>query len=300
MKRKHLIVIGGPTATGKSQVAVELALHFQCEIISADSRQVYAELNIGVNKPTPAQLNVIPHHLIGHISIHQKYDAGNYENDALYRLNELYKDNDIAILVGGTGLYLRAVLEGLDSFPQVDEEVVNQLKLIHVESGLKVLQDELMLLDPEYYDRVDRQNPHRLIRALAVIRSSGVKYSEFLTKQSGERDFIPIPVFLNEERSKLYHKINQRVDEMIAQGLEQEVRFLLPFKDLNALQTVGYREWFLHFEGKISKEEAVDKIKQHTRNYAKRQWTWFKPLQWPEYHANEVPVMISYIQNCLR
>jgi tRNA dimethylallyltransferase len=280
-------------------VAVELAQHFRCEIISADSRQVYAELNIGVNKPTDAQLKAAPHHLVGHISIHQKYDAGNYEIDALNRLTGLYDKGDIVVLAGGTGLYLRAVLEGLDRFPPVDEVIVNHLKLIHHDSGLKALQEELMLYDPEYYERVDRQNPHRLIRALAVIRSSGLKYSEFLSKQTPEREFIPIPILLNEERTRLYQRINQRVDEMIAGGLEEEALHLFPFRQLNALQTVGYREWFLNFENKISKEETIDKIKQHTRNYAKRQWTWFKPMQWPEYHAHEVQKMINYIENSL-
>ena len=295
-----MIVIGGPTATGKTQVAVELAQYFQGEIISADSRQVYAELNIGVNKPSPAQLAAVRHHLIGHVSIHQKYDAGNYEKDALLRLNDIYKDKDLAIVAGGTGLYLRAILEGLDIFPQVDETEVNKLKNIYLENGLTPLQDELNLRDPAYYLQVDKQNPHRLIRALSIIRSSGVKYSEFLTHQSRDRDFEPIPIYLNEERKKLYQKINHRVDEMVEQGLENEARDLFPFMQLNGLQTVGYREWFMHFEGKISREEAIEKIKQHTRNYAKRQWTWFKPLQWPEFHADDIPSMINHIQTRLQ
>jgi len=214
LKQNHLIVIGGPTATGKSQVAVELAQYFHCEILSADSRQVFTELNIGVNKPSPEQLNAVTHHLIGHISIHQKYNAGSYEQDALHRLNEIYTRHDLALLVGGTGLYLNAVLKGMDTFAETDPYIVEQLQKIHIQSGIQSLQIELSETDPTYYEQVDRQNPHRLIRALAVIRSSGSKYSDLLTQKSKERTFIPIPIYLNENRNRLYEKINHRVDRM--------------------------------------------------------------------------------------
>lgn len=299
MKLKHLIVLGGATATGKSQVAVELAQHFHGEIISADSRQVYTELNIGVNKPDSQQLNAVPHHLIGHVSIHEDYNAGNYERDALLILHQLYKRYNVAILAGGTGLYLQAVIEGLDTFPSIDPTVFNQLKQIHFETGISTLQDELLAKDPKYYEQVDRQNPHRLIRALAVIRSSGLKYSDLLTQKSKERPFHVHPVLLTEERNRLYQKINNRVDEMISLGLEQEARGLYPLKHLNSLQTVGYREWFSHFEGLMTREETIEKIKQHTRNYAKRQSTWFRPLQWPEYRTTDTAQMIQYLKTAM-
>lgn len=299
MKQKHLIIIGGATAAGKSQVAVDLAQHFKCEIISADSRQVYTELNIGVNKPSSEQLKAVPHHLIGHVSIREDYNAGLYERDAILTLNQLYQQHQMAILVGGTGLYLQAVMQGLDTFPETDPAVFNQLKQIHLEAGINALQDELLEKDPKYYEQVDRQNPHRLMRALAVIRSSGLKYSDLLTQKSKERSFRSHPILLHEERDLLYEKINLRVDEMIRQGLEQEALDLYPLRYLNSLQTVGYREWFSHFEGQLTKEEAIEKIKQHTRNYAKRQTTWFRPLHWPQYHAGETSQLIQYLKTAI-
>lgn len=297
---KHLIVIGGPTACGKTQVAIALAGLFKCEIISADSRQVYSELNIGVNKPSENQLTAVPHHLIGYVSIHESYNAGVYEQDAIKTLELLFQKNDLVILAGGTGMYIKAVLQGLDQFPEVDPAIVEELKSIHINLGIESLKKELNRTDPEYFVQVDVNNPHRLIRALSVIRSSGIKYSEFLSHPFKSRDFQTIPILLTEDRHLLYNKIDQRVDEMIEQGLEEEAKNLYPFRHLNSLQTVGYTEWFLNFDGTLTKDQTIDKIKQHTRNYAKRQWTWFKPLRWPEFRQSELDRIKNHIENTLQ
>lgn len=297
MNRKYLIVIAGPTASGKSKLAIDLALHYHCEIVSADSRQVYREMNAGVAKPDPLQMATVPHHLIGHVSIHDAYNAGIYEQEALHVLDELYSRRDIAILAGGTGLYIHAVLEGFDVFPEISPDIINRLKNKLEEQGPEALQNDLKQKDPEYYARVDIHNPHRLIRALAVIESAGLPYSQLRKQRKKTRPFIPIPLLLSAERNRLYQRINQRVDEMVNLGLKEEALTLYPFRHLNSLQTVGYQEWFDHFEGKLTEAEAIDKIKQHTRNYAKRQWTWFRRTGWPEFGTEEVEKIIAYIDS---
>lgn len=297
LNTKYLIVIAGPTASGKSKLAVDLALHYQCEIVSADSRQVYREMDIGVAKPSPRQMAAVPHHLIGHVSIRDDYNAGIYEQEALKALDEMFTRGDIAILAGGTGLYINAVLEGFDVFPEISATITNRLQNMLEERGPEALQKELKEKDPDYYARVDIHNPRRLIRALAVIESAGLPYSQLRQQRKKTRAFVPIPFLLSAERKKIYNRINQRVDEMVNQGLKEEALALYSFRHLNSLQTVGYQEWFDHFDGKLTEDEAIDKIKQHTRNYAKRQWTWFRRTGWPEFDANDVEKIIGYIDS---
>lgn len=297
MNRKYLIVIAGPTAAGKSKLAIDLARHYHCEIVSADSRQVYREMNIGVAKPDTLQMAAVPHHLIGHSSIHDIYNAGIYEQEALRVLDKLYARMDLAILAGGTGLYINAVLEGFDVFPEIRPDIMSRLNTKLQEEGLEALQDALKQKDPDYYARVDLHNPHRLIRALAVIESAGLPYSQLRKQRKKTRPFIPVPFLLSSERNRIYQKINQRVVEMVNRGLKEEALSLYPYRQLNSLQTVGYQEWFDHFEGKLTEAQAIDKIKQHTRNYAKRQWTWFRRTGWPEFRAEDVEKIIEYIDS---
>lgn len=278
-KTKELIVIAGPTASGKTSLAIELALQYGCEIFSADSRQVYSELNIGVAKPTPDQLSMVPHHLIGHISIHQAYDTGIYENEAINLLDAYFQDHDKAILVGGTGLYIQAVIHGLDSFPPIEEKIKSELKQEYDRDGLEALLWELKDKDVHSYHNLDIQNPRRVLRALEVIRQTGKPFSSFKLGGGKARPFKVDFRFLNPERDLLYHAINNRVDDMMANGLLDEVTALFPFREVQALQTVGYAELFDYLGGTLTLDEAVDKIKQHTRNYAKRQVTWFKKFK---------------------
>jgi len=294
-ERKTLITVGGPTAAGKSAVAMYLARHYQTEIVNADSRQIYAELNIGVNKPTAAELSTIPHHLIGHVSIHSDYNAGIYEKDALQSIQSIFLRKNMTVLAGGTGLYIKSVIEGLDQFPNVVTEIKAEINELYSSMGLEYIQQRLKESDPEYASEVDLHNPMRIMRALEIIYSSGEKYSALRIKNKKDRDFIIIPVFIEKERSELYKIIDYRVDEMVKSGLKEEAFSLYPFKSLKALQTVGYVEWFDHFDSKTSELEAITKIKQHTRNYAKRQWTWWKPWAWPSFESNDLDRIISYI-----
>lgn len=293
--RKTLIVIGGPTASGKSTVAIKLAEYFDTDIINADSRQVYKELEIGVNKPSKQELDDIRHHLVGHVSIHTEYNAGLFEKDALECISKIFNTKEIAILVGGTGLYIKAVLDGIDDFPDVSEESIRKVNTLYLDQGLVGLQNELLSLDPKYAEEVDMHNIRRITRALEVLYTTGKKFSDWRTHQIKNRDFVSIPLFIDEDRKILYNTIDQRVDHMIEAGLEQEAKNLYPFKNLKSLQTVGYAEWFDFFDGKISRSEAIDKIKQHTRNYAKRQWTWWKKLKWKSFHRNEINEILKYI-----
>lgn len=274
-KSKKLIVIVGPTASGKTTLAIEKAKEFKTEIVSADSRQVYKELNIGVARPKANELNEVPHHLIAHTSIHEKYDVRQYENEALAKLKCIFCVNDIAILVGGSGLYVNALLYGMDDIPDVDGELVNELNN-RWQVNSQSLIDELRNKDPNYFKTVDQNNSRRIIRALSVIRHTGKPFSEFRTGNKVQRGFDFEFVKLMPDRDVLYNRINNRVDQMILDGLEEEAYNLYKFRSCKALDTVGYREWWPFFEGKISKEETIEKIKQHTRNYAKRQMTWWR------------------------
>ena len=293
---KLLLVIAGPTAVGKTSTGIALAQHFNTEIISADSRQVYAEMNIGTAKPSKEELGAIPHHLVGHVSIHKEYNAGIYENEGLACLNTLFEKHDIVVMVGGSGLYIDAVCSGFDPLPDVSPELRDQLKQTHAEQGIEALQKQLQSLDPEYYKQVDTQNPARLMRAIEVCLTSGKPYSQLRSEQAKQRPFNTIMLALNLPRETLYAQINKRVDKMLEQGLIKEAQALHPLKHLKALQTVGYSELFDHFDGKFALEDTINLIKQNTRRYAKRQLTWFRRyenIQW--FTPNQIPEMIAHI-----
>jgi tRNA dimethylallyltransferase len=295
--RKFLIVIGGATATGKTAASIQLAKEFDAEILSADSRQFYREMSIGTGKPSPEELAAVPHHFIDSLSIQDDYSVGDFEKQALATLDQLYQTHNVAILVGGSGLFLRAVCEGLDYFPDVPAEVRQEVEALYEKQGLEALQEELERVDPVYCEEVDLYNPHRLIRALSVCRSSGRPFSDFRNQEKEPRPFTSIYLLLQLQRQDLYDRIHRRVDGMVADGLVEEVRNLYPYRHLNALQTVGYQELFDHFDGKCSLEEAVDKIKQHSRNFAKRQGTWFrKRPHWNSFHPDDIPHMIQYVR----
>lgn len=273
---KYLITVVGPTAIGKTSLAIKLAEHFRCEILSCDSRQFYREMQIGTAVPEASELASATHHFIQHLSIRDSYSVGDFEKDAIAKLNELFAENDFAILVGGSGLYVDAVLNGLDTFPAVDESIKIEVREKFQNLGMIYLQETLKELDPVYYDSVDIGNPQRMMRALEVSLASKKPYSSFLTKQSITRNFIPILIGLEAPRPELYEQINRRVDAMVESGLLEEARDLLPFRDRNALQTVGYRELFSYFDSDFSKDFAISEIKKNTRRFAKRQMTWFK------------------------
>ncbi|MDX1943238.1 MAG: tRNA (adenosine(37)-N6)-dimethylallyltransferase MiaA, partial [Saprospiraceae bacterium] len=275
-KQKHLIVIGGPTASGKTAFAVEVAKHFNSEILSCDSRQFFREMNIGTAKPRIEERQGIPHHFIDSHSIFDTYNVGDFEKDALALLENIYQKHDIIVAVGGSGLYIKALCEGLDQFPDVPENIRQEVRQLYAGQGLQGLQDAIQKADPDYFEIVDQQNPHRLIRALEVCIASGQPFSAFRKAQSTPRNFIPIYIQLDLPREALYERINQRVDDMMEKGLLNEVKSLYPYRNLTTLQTVGYQELFDYLDGKISLEEAVEKIKQNSRNYAKRQLTWWR------------------------
>lgn len=275
-KASYLIVVGGATASGKTAVAIRLAQHFGTEILSADSRQFYREMNIGTAKPSPEELAAAPHHFVDFLSIEDQYTVGDFERDALARLETLFQTQQYAVLCGGSGLFLRAVCEGLDKFPEIPTTIRQDLVTELEEGGIKALQAELLERDPAYYQVVDLQNPQRVIRALEVCRASGTTYSSFRSGQKAERPFKIIYLHVYREREELYQRINQRVDHMIEAGLEAEAKALFPFRQYNTLQTVGYQEFFAYFEGKTSYEEAIELIKRNSRRYAKRQLTWLR------------------------
>lgn len=297
-KLKTLIVIGGATATGKTALAIRLAQHFGTEILSADSRQFYREMNIGTAKPSPEELVAVRHHFIDSLSVADDFSVGDFEREALFVLEKIFLKKDTAVLVGGSGLYLRAVCEGLDAFPDISLETKKEVATGEKNGGLAWLQTELARRDPAYFKMVDQQNPARLRRALEVCVESGQPYSAFLQKEKKARPFEPIYILLDLPRPELYARIEARVDAMLAAGLESEARSLLPRRDRPALRTVGYEEWFDFFDGKISRAEAIDKIKQHTRNYAKRQATWFrKHGEWRIFRPEDWEGILEYIHS---
>jgi len=270
-----LIVVVGPTAVGKTALSIALAQHFKTEIVSADSRQMYREMKIGTAMPDAQELASVPHHFIGQLSIHDPYSAGDFEIDALHKLDELFQQYNYVVLTGGSGLYVKAVTHGLDEHPS-DVEIREQLIQQYAEKGLSSLQELLKKLDPATYERIDLNNHQRIIRALEVCLVSGKPYSSFLTHEPKPRNFQVIEIGLELERTELVQRINQRVDQMVAQGLVEEARALYPHRNLNALQTVGYKELFRAFAGECSLEEAIESIKVNTRRFAKRQMTWFR------------------------
>ena len=273
---KSVIIIAGPTAVGKTAIAIEIAKHFGTEIISADSRQCYKELNIGVARPTQEELAAVPHHFIASHSIHETVNAGIFEQYALGKLQKIFQHNDIAVMVGGTGLYIKAFCEGIDAMPEVTELVRKEITSAYEQYGLSWLQDQIKILDPEFYVVGEMQNPQRLMRALEVFKATGKSILHFRRGQKAERDFKIVKIALDLPKEILHRNINNRVDNMMEHGLLDEARLLIPYQHLNALQTVGYKELFDHFNGKISLPDAIDEIKKNTRRYAKRQLTWFK------------------------
>jgi tRNA dimethylallyltransferase len=278
-KSNELIVIAGPTASGKTAKSLELATKYNAEIFSADSRQLYNEMNIGVAKPSIEELANINHHFINHISVTEHYDAGLYELQVIAALDQYFLSHEKAILVGGTGLYIQAVLHGLDAFPDIDASIVNELEADFVQNGLDHLVNELESKDSLTYHQIDLQNSRRVIRALSVIRATGKPFSSFKSGSAKKRNFSVQYHYIDIDRNLLYNRINDRVDKMIEDGLEAEVRSLINMRQFKALDSVGYKEFFNYFDGKWSFDDAVDKIKQHSRNYAKRQMTWFRAFK---------------------
>jgi tRNA dimethylallyltransferase len=274
-ENKILICIGGPTASGKTALAIQLAEKYHTEILSVDSRQFYREMNIGTAKPTQEEQNRVPHHFIDHISIHDPYDIGLFEKESMILLEDRFKHHDILIAVGGSGLYFKAMLEGIDTFPPVSPEILVQLQKEYLEKGIDHLKGQLQEVDPNYFQIVDQHNPVRLIRAISIFRETGLPFSSFRTGKKVKRFFESHCFYLAPPRAKLYERINDRVDKMVQDGLIDEVRSLQEFKELKALQTVGYTELFKYFSNEYEIKEAILKIKQHTRQYAKRQLTWF-------------------------
>ncbi|MCH2021040.1 MAG: tRNA (adenosine(37)-N6)-dimethylallyltransferase MiaA [Saprospiraceae bacterium] len=274
--QKYLIIVAGPTASGKTALSVDFALHFEAEIISCDSRQFYREMNIGTAKPEEKVLASVKHHFVDCMSIENQYNVGHFEREAIAFLDEYFLQKDIAIMVGGTGLYISAICNGVDDFPEVDQSIRHELTYEMQNEGIEKLLKELKQLDPNYYKKVDLNNPHRIIRALEICRGTGKPFSSFQNKKIVHRPFNVIKVGIKWERQVLYERINRRVDLMMDAGLLQEVKSLYSKRHLNALQTVGYREFFDHFDGKTTLEQAIELVKRNTRRYAKRQMTWFR------------------------
>ncbi len=296
MSNKLLVIIAGSTGVGKTEVAIHLARHFKTEVLSADSRQVYREMNIGVGKPTSDQLTEVPHHFIGHISIHQPYTAAMFAKEARSTLEELFKIHDIVFLAGGTGLYIKALTEGLDEIPDVPATIFEKWKLLWEENGTDYLLSHLQERDPVYFKKVDQSNHTRLIRALSVCDSTGLPYSSFLRKEKTTLPFHVLPIALDMPRDVLYARIDKRVLQMLESGWVEEANALLPLKDLQALQTVGYKELFAHLAGESNYDNTISAIQQATRRYAKRQLTWLRNQgEWLAFHPSALSEMIDMI-----
>ena len=295
MKSKYLISIVGATGIGKTELSLAVAKHYNTEIISSDSRQFYKEMNIGTAVPSLKELEQVKHHFIQNRSIFEDYSVGEFERDALLLLDQLFSKYDVVVMVGGSGLYVEAVLRGLDEFPDIDPEIRVKLKLELLENGIKSLQDRLRVLDLETYHKIDIENKQRLIRALEICLGTGKAYSSYLNIKKNQRKFNPIKIGIREEREFVYDRINKRVDTMIKEGLLDEVEKLYKNKNLNSLQTVGYKELFRYLDNELSFDEAVSEIKKNTRRFAKRQGTWFrkdKDIKWFEY-----PVLLNDVTN---
>ena len=300
---KYLITIVGPTAIGKTSLSIALANHFGCEIISCDSRQFFKEMTIGTAVPNEKELSEATHHFIHNKSIFENYTVGDFEKEAISKLDELYETSDFAILVGGSGLYVDAVLKGFDAFPEIENSVREQVNANYEKLGITYLQQKLQELDSDYFDTITLenpqtlQNPQRMMRFVEVCIGSGKPYSSFMNKKNNTRNFTPIVIGLEAERAIIYDRINRRVEIMINDGLLAEAKKAYPNKNLNALQTVGYRELFDYFEEKITLEFAIEEIKKNTRRFAKRQLTWFKRKEntkWFDY-STDLKKIIEFI-----
>ena len=300
MKDKYLVVIAGPTASGKTATAIKVAKTLGTEIISADSRQFYKELPIGTAAPTKDEQSEVQHHMIHNLNVEDKYDVADYEQDVLNLLNQLFVNHDTVVLTGGSGLFIDAVCKGLDSIPDISEEVRNKVDELYKKGGLVALQNEVERLDSEYYSIVDKYNPRRLQRAVEVCYQTGLTYSSFRKNTVKQRDFKIIKVALLWERSELINRINKRVDIMVNEGLVEEAKAMYPKRYLNSLNTVGYKEIFEHFDGKVSLDEAIENIKINTRQYAKRQMTWLrKNNDYKWFTIDELDEMLNYINTVI-
>ncbi len=301
MPAKTLLVIIGPTAIGKTGLAIKLAQHFNTEIVSADSRQFYREMNIGTAKPTAAELSQAKHHFIDSISISEDFTVGDFEKQALYKLAEIFFINNIAILVGGSGLYINAICNGFDDLPKASPQIREKLNSVYSEKGIEALQDMLKKADPVYFIEVDQNNPQRLIRALEVYEATGEPFSSFRKKARVKRPFNILKIGLNTNRQTLYNQINERVDKMTDNGLLEEAIGLVSYKNLNALKTVGYSELFDYFNESLTLAEAIRLIKQNTRRFAKRQLTWFRKdedIKW--FEPGQLKEIQAFIDSSLR
>jgi len=305
---KHLITIVGPTAIGKTALSIALAQHFKCEIISCDSRQFFKEMTIGTAVPNQEELQAATHHFIQNKSIFENYTVGDYEKEALLKIDELFQNNDFVILIGGSGLYVDAILKGFDEFPEIDPKVRSEVNSNYEKLGIEYLQKHLQLLDPDYYQKITAensqtlQNPQRMMRFVEVCIGTQKPYSSFLNQKKNNRNFTPVLIGLDAERQIIYNRINQRVDIMMNEGLLEEAKNLYPNKALNALQTVGYRELFTYFDGDFTLPFAIEEIKKNTRRFSKRQLTWFKRnevTKWFDY-ATDRKEIINYIENLLK
>jgi len=288
--QKFLVVITGPTGIGKTSVGIDVARHFNTEIISSDSRQIYKELSIGTAVPDETELKTVPHHFIHSHSIDEDYNASRYENEALELLEKLFLKHDVVLLVGGSMMYVDAVCKGIDLMPDADPEIRTALKEKLTSEGIESLRRQLKTLDPNYYETVDLKNPNRIIHALEITIQTGKPYSSFRKQTAKGRDFQIIKIGLNCERQELHNRINLRVDKMIESGLIEEARKVYNKKHLNALNTVGYRELFSWFDGEITKEKAIELIKRNSRRYARKQLTWFRrdeEMAWFEPHESK-------------
>lgn len=302
---KYLITIVGPTAIGKTALSIQLSNHFKCDIVSCDSRQFFKEMTIGTAVPNPKELAAATHHFIQNKSIFENYTVGDYEKEAIADIEELFKSNDYVVLVGGSGLYVNAVLKGFDDFPEIDLAIRQDVNANYEKLGIGYLQDELKKRDPDYFEKTTVENPQtllnpqRMMRFVEVCIGSGKAYSSFLNQKKNERSFTPILIGLEADRNIMYNRINQRVDIMMNEGLLQEAKNLYSNKELNALQTVGYRELFSYFDKEFTLEFAVEEIKKNTRRFAKRQLTWFKRDENTKWFDFETPTqkIIDYINS---
>ena len=293
---KTLIVITGPTAVGKTALCLDIAKHFDIPIINADSRQIFRELKIGTARPTKEQMQDVRHYFVGNFGLEDYYSASIFEQQVLELLEQLFLKHDFALMTGGSMMYIDAVCDGIDDIPTIDDATRTLLKKRLADEGLENLCEELKALDPEYYDIVDRQNPRRVVHALEICTMTGKTYTSFRKREKHERSFKIIKIGLNRPREELYERINQRVDQMMADGLLEEVRGLYPQRHLNALNTVGYKELFDYIDGRWPLEEAVERIKGNTRRYARKQLTWYKKdehIRW--FHPDEKDQIIDYI-----
>lgn len=295
---KHLVVIAGPTASGKTATAIKVAKALGTVIVSADSRQFYKELPIGTAAPTNEELSEVKHYMIHNLNVEEKYDVADYEKDVLILLNKLFANHNTVVLTGGSGLFIDAVCKGLDIIPDISEENRNKVNELYKKGGLTALQNEVERLDPEYYNIVDKQNPRRLQRAIEVCYQTGLSYFSFRKNTVKQRDFKIIKVALLWERNELISRINQRVENMIKDGLIEEAKSMYPKRHLNSLNTVGYKELFEYFDGKASINDAIEQIKINTRQYAKRQMTWLrKNNDYKWFAIDELDEMLSYINS---